>query len=62
MTVCYNKLWKLLIDKNMKKDEINQQLKRMIPEYMLPGKIIVREEMPVNANGKIDRVKLKEQL
>ncbi len=52
----------LFIDKNMKKDEINQQLKRMIPEYMLPGKIIVREEMPVNANGKIDRVKLKEQL
>lgn len=52
----------LFIDKNMKKDEINQQLKRMIPEYMLPGKIIVRKEMPVNANGKIDRVKLKEQL
>lgn len=52
----------LFIDKEMKKDEINRQLKRMIPEYMLPGRVVVKEEMPVNANGKIDRVKLKEYL
>lgn len=52
----------LFIDKEMKKDEINRQLKRMIPEYMLPGKVIVKEEMPVNANGKIDRVMLKKYL
>lgn len=52
----------LFIDKEIKKDEINRQLKRMIPEYMLPGKVIAKEEMPVNANGKIDRVKLKEYL
>lgn len=24
MTVCYNKLWKLLIDKNMKKKDLRQ--------------------------------------
>ena len=29
---------------------------------MLPGKVIVLEEMPMNANGKIDRVKLREML
>ena len=52
----------LFIDKEMKKDEINEQLKTMIPEYMLPGKVIVKEEMPINANGKIDRVGLKELL
>ena len=52
----------LFIDKEMKKDEINGQLKTMIPEYMLPGKVIVKEEMPINANGKIDRVGLKELL
>ena len=52
----------LFIDQERKKDEINGQLKTMIPEYMLPGKVIVKEEMPINANGKIDRVRLKELL
>lgn len=52
----------LFIDKNMSKDEINERLKNMIPEYMLPGKVIVLEEMPMNVNGKIDRVKLKEKM
>lgn len=49
----------LFVDKEMKKEEINQQLKKTVPEYMLPGKVVVVEEMPVNANGKIDRIKLK---
>lgn len=48
----------LFIDKDMKKDEVNELLKKMIPEYMLPGKVLVKEDMPINANGKIDRVKL----
>lgn len=52
----------LFIDKEMKKDEVNERLKTLIPEYMLPGKVIIKEEMPINANGKIDRVKLKEFL
>ncbi len=50
----------LFVDREMKKEEINQQLKEMIPEYMLPGKVIVMDKMPMNANGKIDRVRLKE--
>lgn len=52
----------LFVDKEMKKDEINRQLKKTIPEYMLPGKVFVIEEMPINANGKIDRTKLKDYL
>ncbi|MBD5549668.1 MAG: amino acid adenylation domain-containing protein [Lachnospiraceae bacterium] len=52
----------LFIDKEIKKDEVNEQLKTMIPEYMLPGKVIIEEKMPINANGKIDRVRLKEYL
>lgn len=52
----------LFIDREMKKDEINEQLKMLLPEYMLPGKVVVKEEMPINANGKIDRIKLKELL
>ena len=27
---------------------------------MIPGKVIYLENMPINANGKIDRIKLKE--
>lgn len=52
----------LFIDKEMKRDEVNEQLKTMLPEYMLPGKVLVKEEMPINANGKIDRVRLGEFL
>lgn len=52
----------LFIDKEMRKEEINKQLKVMLPEYMLPGKVVVVEKMPINANGKIDRVQLKECL
>ncbi len=40
--------------------DINQKLEKIIPEYMLPNRIIYVESMPLNANGKIDRVKLKE--
>lgn len=52
----------LFIDKDMDKESINGQLESMIPEYMLPGKVIYMEVMPLNANGKIDRVKLKDYL
>ena len=44
------------------KKELYAKLKRMLPEYMLPGKVVYMEDMPLNANGKIDRVKLKEYL
>lgn len=37
-------------------------LKQHLPSYMLPAKINLEEQLPINANGKIDRVKLKEKL
>lgn len=52
----------LFIDKEMTKEEVNNALTNMVPEYMLPGKVIYMETMPLNANGKIDRVALKEFL
>ena len=52
----------LFLDKDMPKDEVNSRLANMIPDYMLPGKVIFMETMPLNANGKIDRVALKEFL
>ena len=47
---------------DMTKEEVNSRLTNMIPDYMLPGKVIFMETMPLNANGKIDRVALKEFL
>ncbi len=52
----------LFLDKDILKKELYAKLKRMLPEYMLPGKVVYMEDMPLNANGKIDRVKLKEYL
>ena len=42
--------------------DINNQLRKMIPEYMLPGRRVLLDTMPHNLNGKIDRQKLKKML
>ena len=34
----------------------------MVPEYMLPNKYVSVEKMPMNVNGKIDRVKLRDYI
>jgi non-ribosomal peptide synthetase component E (peptide arylation enzyme) len=41
---------------------INLELGKLIPKYMLPGKVVCMEEFPLNANRKIDRVALKTML
>lgn len=40
--------------------EIYAELKKRLPKYMLPKVIQILEDIPLNINGKIDRVKLKE--
>ena len=40
---------------------LEEELLKKIPEYMIPGRIIYRESLPHNANGKIDRKKLQEE-
>lgn len=52
----------LFLEKQISKADINQSLKMLIPDYMLPGKVICIDPLPLNANGKIDRVKLKEYI
>ena len=52
----------LFLDRPLKRDYINGQLARMIPDYMYPDKVVVMKRLPINANGKIDRVRLKEFL
>ena len=52
----------LFIEEELDKAYINEQISKLVPEYMLPNKVITLEKMPINANGKIDRVRLKEYL
>lgn len=49
----------LFIDKPLDKSYIISKISRLIPDYMYPNEVIVLEQLPLNANGKIDRVKLK---
>lgn len=41
---------------------IISDLKNIIPAYMIPNRVVVLDELPLNANGKIDRVKLKQMM
>ncbi len=40
--------------------KFNLELKKYIPKYMLPGRLVVVEDFPYNRNNKIDRGALKE--
>lgn len=42
--------------------EIQSLLRSRLSSYMVPGKITIMDRLPINANGKINRVALKEKL
>jgi amino acid adenylation domain-containing protein len=50
----------LFIAEKLELDYVNEKISHLVPEYMLPNRLIKVDRMPLNANGKIDRVKLKE--
>ncbi len=41
-------------------EEVREQLKRSLPEYMVPGVVGVLEQLPLTGNGKVDRKGLTE--
>lgn len=47
---------------NIDKKELYAHLKNTLPSYMLPGLIISEKALPLNQNGKIDRLALKNRL
>lgn len=47
---------------NINKNALYAHLKNMLPNYMLPGLIVSKEVMPLNQNGKIDRLTLEYSL
>ncbi len=42
--------------------KLNLELRRLLPAYMLPGRLVCMEALPLTPNGKIDRVKLRGSL
>lgn len=44
----------------MSETDISEDIKKIIPAYMVPRRIIIMERLPKNQNGKIDRKQLKE--
>ncbi len=47
---------------NLDTSELLNYLKAKMPPYMIPTKIILENEFPLNANSKIDKKKLKEKI
>ena len=43
-------------------DGVMEEIKKKVPDYMVPKKIYMMEVLPKNSNGKIDRVELKNSL
>lgn len=42
--------------------QLLRAMKELLPKYMLPDALIQREDMPLTGNGKIDRVRLKNEV
>jgi acyl-CoA ligase (AMP-forming) (exosortase A-associated) len=49
-------------DRRDEEEKLRTFLKRALPNFMQPGPIIWRNELPRSPNGKLDRVALKEEL
>ena len=43
-------------------DAMRQALATTLPDYMVPSRVLLVDEFPLNANGKVDRKQLAEQL
>jgi acyl-coenzyme A synthetase/AMP-(fatty) acid ligase len=49
-------------DRRGEEEALRAFLKRQLPNFMQPGPIIWRDELPRSSNGKLDRVALKTEL
>jgi amino acid adenylation domain-containing protein/non-ribosomal peptide synthase protein (TIGR01720 family) len=48
-----------VVDQNdMLVDNLKSQLKQALPDYMIPSTFVMLDEMPLSANGKLDRKRL----
>lgn len=51
-----------VVPETLNKKVVYAHLKRLLPQYMLPGIIMTEKALPLNSNGKIDRPILKSRL
>ena len=49
-------------DRRDRDSELRAFLKRQLPNFMQPGVIVWRDELPRSPNGKLDRVELRQEL
>ncbi|MGF7140986.1 amino acid adenylation domain-containing protein [Roseimarinus sediminis] len=49
-------------DEKVETDKLQQSLAKVLPPYMVPGKIIVMEQLPLLSSGKTDRVQLEKMM
>jgi len=49
-----------LEDRGVDEKKIREDLRQIIPDYMIPNKIFMERELPKNPSGKIDKKKLSE--
>ncbi|MBW6409614.1 non-ribosomal peptide synthetase [Clostridium weizhouense] len=47
---------------NLSESEIKVFLNKKLPQYLIPNKIMILDDLPLNANGKVDRKKIKQLL
>jgi len=52
----------LLSHENKSENDIKEYCQNNMPPYMIPHEIIIWDKLPKNANGKLDRVKIKTQV
>ena len=50
----------LFVEKNELKIDFTTQLKSLIPDYMIPKKVIILDSIPFNSNSKVDQKRLEE--
>jgi len=50
----------VVLDKKIELNYIKDELKKLIPEYMIPKSLKIIDRLPINQNGKIDRKALSE--
>ena len=46
----------------VEEQQMSMHMRNAVPSYMMPQRLIRKQALPINMNGKIDRTKLKEEL
>jgi D-alanine--poly(phosphoribitol) ligase subunit 1 len=57
-----NELALFVESEKVNKSELISYLKKKLPSYMIPAKIFFEREFPLNANSKVDKIKLKQKI